>query len=339
MIYRMKDRNLKHLIIPAIALMLLLTLLLSLAKADIIVSGGGGSTNITVSPFQFSSPFSGPEVPGEEVPPEEVPPTGPGGGAGGVTGFVISVNPTQFNINMLINTNVKRTISVTNVGTLAGTAYVFQSGLDNKIILGNTSISLASGEKKDISVIFVAPDTPGVYNGTIYIGTRAIPVSLNVLKEFILFDSNIVVLNKNYEVPQGDPLRTEVTLIPMGAEVRMDVTLNYVIKDINGKIFLTKSETLLIESQKSIKRNFDTGGLPIGKYIIELELVYPYGVAPSSAHFDVVKNAKDTFTLVIYWVMILIILTLMAIIILIIIRTVRKSYSGTTAPEQNASAY
>ena len=40
----------------------------------------------------------------------------------------------------------------------------------------------------------------------------------------------------------------------------------------------------------NFKRNFDTGQLPLDKYIVGLELVYPGGVAPSSAHFEVVEK-------------------------------------------------
>lgn len=71
-----------------------------------------------------------------------------------------------------------------------------------------------------------------------------------------------------------------------------DVTLNYIIKDYNGKVYFTKSETLLVEEQVNLKRSFNTKMLPIGKYVIGVELVYPSGVAPSSTHIRVVKKEK-----------------------------------------------
>ena len=331
----------KHLTIELISLLLLVALLVSLVKADIMSVNSGGSSNITVTPDQysegfFSNPGEQPEVPGEVTPPSG----GGGGGGGRVTVGNLTVSPSQFYINILINTNVQKILTVTNIGTTSRAVSVTQAGLNNMVIIENTSIILAAGQTREIGLIFVAPNQTGIYNGTIYVGTIAIPVILNVLKEFILFDSNIVVLNDNYQVPQGDVLQTEVTLIPMGGSVRMDVTLNYFVKNLNGTIFLTRSETLLVEGQKSIRRDFDTGGLPLGKYIVELELIYPFGVAPSSAHFDVIENVRDVFSLVVYWIMFIIVLILIVLIILTIIRTIRRMQRNRVVnSEPEASAY
>mgnify|MGYP001574184307 FL=1 len=107
-----------------------------------------------------------------------------------------------------------------------------------------------------------------------------------------------------YLVKRGKELRTQVTLIPLGDDNRLDVTLNYVIKDYDGKVYLTKSETLLIEKRIDFRRDFDTGILPLGKYIIGLELVYPNGVVTSSAHFEVVERIAFSFGSVIYYLIV-----------------------------------
>ncbi|MDD5700049.1 MAG: hypothetical protein PHH00_02545 [Candidatus Nanoarchaeia archaeon] len=336
--------EIKHLVIEILSLLILAALLVSLVRADIISVNSGGSGNISITPDEYTEgSFGDPGIEqpaAEEVPPEVVVPGGGGGGGGRVTVGNITVSPSQFDITMLINTNIRKTLTVTNSGTTSRTITISQTGLNNMIIIENTSISLNSGQTKQIGVIFVALNQTGIYNGTIYVGTIAIPVTLNVLKEFILFDSNIVVLNDNYQVPQGDVLKTEVTLIPMGGPVRMDVTLNYFIKNLNGTVFLTRSETLLVEEQKRIRRDFDTGGLPLGKYVVELELVYPFGVAPSSAHFDVIENARDIFSLVMYWIMFGIIIILIALITLTIIRTIRKMRGNRVVnSEQGVSEY
>lgn len=335
--------ELKKLFVQIISLLILIALLVSLVKADIISIDSGGSSNISINPNEYSgNPFSGelPPAAEEEAPPGGGEEGGGGGGGGYVTVGNITVSPSKFDINILINTNVKGTLKITNNGANSRVLSITQSGLDSLIIIGNTSISLTAGQTKEVGLIFVAPGTEGVYNGTIYVGGIAIPVTLNVLKEFILFDSNIVVLNKNYQVPQGDVLKTEVTLIPMGSPVRLDVTLNYAVKNLSGAVFLTRSETLLVEGQKSVRRDFDTGGLPLGKYVIELELIYPFGVAPSSAHFDVIENIRDAFSLVVYWIMFVIIIILIILITLAIIRMIRKfNWNRIVNSEPEASAY
>ncbi|MBM3228335.1 hypothetical protein FJZ20_00380 [Candidatus Pacearchaeota archaeon] len=237
----------------------------------------------------------------------------------------ILVEPTTFNINMLTSTNVERTISITNIGTSVATVSISQQNLDNLVIFSQTSLTIAVGEKVELNVIFVAPSQPDTYTGKILIDGVEILVALNVKTERLLFDSNIVVLNPNYKVTQGDQLRTMVNIIPMGDPARLDVTLHFTIKDYGNKIYLTKSETLLVEKQMDFKRNFDTGALPASKYVIALELVYPGGVAPSSAHFEVVEKPPISIIgKIIIFLIILILIILIIIIILLIIKKLKE---------------
>lgn len=335
------SRKIIHIAVVVLLIAFLASLLgfvFKITGADIITVNSGTGTNLTVTPDQYTGgTFNNPGFPpgaGEVVPPI-TPPSPPGGGATGenVTYLGLKIVPGQFSINMLINTNVHQVISITNTGTTSTSIVITQSNLNNMIIVENTSIYLVPGETKSIGVIFVAPNATGVYNGTINIGNLKVPVSLNVLKEFILFDSNIVVLNRNYQVSRGQPLQTQVTLIPMGTPVRMDVTLNYAIKNTNGTVYLTRSETLLVDSQQSVRRDFDTGSLPLGGYTVELELIYPYGIAPSSAHFDLVESVHNLFSLVVYWILLAITILSILLITLTIVKLVRKKRQINYEPQ------
>jgi hypothetical protein len=202
---------------------------------------------------------------------------------------------------------------------------VRQENLDNLVLLGNTSIMVQPGETKDLNIIFVAPSTPGIYTGKIVIGGEEILVSLNVRTQLLLFDSSIVVLNKDSQVLQKDKLNTKVTLIPLGDTERVDVTLKYSIRDYSNKIYLTKSETILVQNKMDIYRDFDIENLPLGNYIIGLELSYPNGVAPSSAHFEVVqKKPANIFAMIIWLLITLIILVILIIIGILIKRRLEK---------------
>jgi hypothetical protein len=300
-----------------------------LTGADIVSVNSGGTSNITVSPDTYTEGFfSNPTTPEIAANSSNVSGGGtggvPGGGGGTIPTSNISINPGQFNLNMLVNTNLQEIVSVTNVGGNSITISISQTNLTNLVLIGNTTLTLAAGETKNLNLIFISPNSTGIYNGTINIGDRVLPISLNVVKQFILFDSNIVVLNKNYRVPQGNNLLTQVTMIPMGDKVRLDVTLNYIIKNINGTVYTTRSETLLVTSQQILGRTFQTGNLPIGNYTIGLELIYPYGVAPSSAHFEIVENKIGLFSEIIYWLLIAIVLVSISIIALRIIRAVKR---------------
>lgn len=247
----------------------------------------------------------------------------------------IALNPTEFNIDMEINTNVERVVKVTNLGTSTTTVGVGQSNLTNMVILGNTSLTISAKQTVELNVVFVALGEPGIYTGKIIIGGKAVLVTLNVRTKLLLFDSNIVVLNEDYKVRQGEQLKTLVTLIPMGDPARLDITLNFVIKDYANRVYLTRSETLLIKEQIQLRRNFDTGNLPIGDYIVGLELVYPGGVAPSSAHFIVVERPISTILgkIILFLIILILIVAIIIIILLIIIRIKeRKQTQQTPTP-------
>jgi len=122
-----------------------------------------------------------------------------------------------------------------------------------------------------------------------------------------------------------------VTLIPLGDPERLDVGLFFTIRDYSGRIYLTKSETMLVEKLTQIDRNFDTGALPLGKYVVGLELRYPNGVAPSSAHFEVTERPGLISRIILYIVSL--ILLILIIILIIIIWRRRKKKEEEPSPE------
>ncbi len=267
---------------------------------------------------------------------------GGGGGGGGTTPQIpgepyIRIDPLEIRRAMLINTNIEETIGITNLDLQDSTNFsIYSEDFDPDLIVNfwdeernrwvdSFDLYLSAGEIHELRIRFSAPNNTGRYNGIIFIDGLNVTVSLNVQEKLLLFDSNIIVLNKDYLVSQGERLRTSVTLIPIGDKERMDVTLNYVIKDYDGKVYLTRSETVLIDNQVNFKRNFDTGVLPLGQYIVGLELIYPNGVAPSSAHFEVVLGGQSTlFGRLVFFLVNSILIILILIILLIIWRAIKR---------------
>jgi cysteine-rich repeat protein len=329
----------------------ILILVFPIIRADIISLNVGGDKNLVINPDAYIEGFfTGGVVTGIECgngiietgeqcddgntvsgdgcsstcTTEVVTPPGNGGGGGTPVVTNISVAPTQFNINLVLNTNIQETIRVTNNGRSTVTVSVNQLNLDNMVILENSSLRVEPGETVNLGIIFVALSEPGIFTGKIIIGGEEVLVAINVRTRLLLFDTNIVVLNKDYKVPQGDELKTQVALVPLGDPERLDVTLNYEIKDYEGKTYLTKSETLLIEERLDFRRDFDTGILPLGSYIVGLELVYPNGVAPSSAHFDVTIGRESIFGKLVLYLIVLILLIAIFIVAILIIRHLNK---------------
>ncbi len=342
--------NVKHLFV-IVFFLIFFTFIIPVLKADVISVNAGGNQNLAITPdFYIEGFFSGDVVAvgavcgnsiietGETCDDggtvsgdgcsstcqtEVVTPPG-GGGGGGIVEADILVDPTEFNVRMAINTAREETIKVTNIGSDTTTVSVSQQSLDRNVILGNTSLTITPGETVNLDVIFVALTQTGIFTGRIFIGNQEVLVTLNIRTKLILFDSNIVVLNENFQVPQGEKLKTLVTLIPMGDPERLDVTLNFVIKDFNQNIYLTKSETILVEEQRELNRNFDTGLLPLGDYIIGLELIYSNGVAPSSAHFQVTPSVGIFGKITLFLISLILLLAILILIILIWRRRKKK---------------
>jgi cysteine-rich repeat protein len=282
---------------------------------------------------------------GEENPPKppEPPPIVPGAP-------YIRVDPNQIRRSMLINSNIEETIGITNLNRTSATNFsIYSAGFDPDLIVSlwdekdkewknSFSLTLSAGEIYELRIRFSAPGEMDLYNGTIIIDGKNVTVSLNVQEKLLLFDSNIIVLNPDYRVPQGEKLRTSVTLIPLGDKERMDVTLNYVIKDYENRVYLTRSETVLVEDQINFRRNFDTGVLPLGSYIVALELIYSNGVAPSSAHFEVVLGRQSTlFGRLVFFLVNIILIILILIILLIIWRMIKQIRINRILKEKSLS--
>lgn len=254
---------------------------------------------------------------------------GAGGGGGGIGAQIpgITITPSSINLTLSYNnqTNMsQRTtqkIFITNNGKNATTLPVSQSGLDSIVILPKNSISINPGEMQEFDVDFIAPLAEKDFSGKIILDGYEIPVFIHVTMNPLWFDSNIIVLNKDYQVSRGGTLMTSVELIPQGEKSRLDVTLNYAIKDYSGKIYLTKSETVLVSDKTIFKRDFGTGMLPVGQYIISLEVGYPGGIASSSAHFEVLKMG---FSNIIGTALFFLISAILIVSIFIVIMLIKK---------------
>ncbi|MBU1129148.1 MAG: hypothetical protein KJ949_00790 [Nanoarchaeota archaeon] len=314
--------------------LILFLFLIPFVSADIISLNSGGTGNIILNPNEYLEGFfwgepivasycgDGTCDVGEDCsscvadcgvcPSETITSTGGGGVSTTIAVSILEVSPEIINLNLAINTNIEQIIQVKNLGTSSVNVSVTESGLGNMVIINEKTFLLAAGETKNLNVVFVAFGQTGIFTGTLNIGGEIVSVALNIKTKLLLFDSVIEVLNENAQVKQGTKLKTKITLIPMGDPDRLDVTLNYTIKDYNGTLYFTKTETMLIEEKMSFERSFSTGKIPGGKYIIGLLLTYPNGVAPASAHFEIISTLFGKIILT------LIVLILIVFILLII---------------------
>jgi len=224
----------------------------------------------------------------------------PGGGGGG--GETTTVTPTfsvepSYEKVIALGKIESDSITITNDATTEKTFSISVETLEDIISLNKDSLSLKAGESKAVNFRIIAPEKTGTYTGKIIVSSggvsKEILVTINVKTEKSLFDITLSLLHKSKTISLGEELETQIDILQMGIKEKMDVTLNYIIKDYQGKTHFLESETIAVENQKTLMKKFDTTGLESGDYVLGIELVYPDGVAVTSTQFKV--NRKIGF--------------------------------------------
>jgi hypothetical protein len=256
---------------------------------------------------------------------------GGGGGAPIVSGELV-INPRSLNVPLILGETKFRKISLYNKGDADIDVSVAVADLADYLVISekDSSFVLKPGETRYINVKVIAPGEVGVYTGKILINGEEVLVSLSVSTKKILFDVGITIPDAFKSIISGNKIKAQVNLIPMGEDPYLDVTLNYVVWDFDGKVYLTESETMLIDGQKSFVKDFSTQNLPAKDYVLGLEVLYPStnpsDVAVSSSHFEILAEEKQPFP--IYLFIILILAASILLMILLIILLMRR-YKNT----------
>ena len=162
-------------------------------------------------------------------------------------------------------------------------------------------IELAVGEEKNLTLLFT-PSEQKVLTGKILFeiaGERIneVLVIVNVRSENSLFDNVLTLGRKSKVITPGERIVAQVNIEQVGVSgMKIDVTVNYFIRDFAGNSYLEDSETFFVDGLKEYVKEFPTNNLPIGKYVLSLEIVYPGEFATSSAQFEV-RATEDLITL------------------------------------------
>jgi len=254
-----------------------------------------------------------------------------GGGGGGSSGSRTSpTNPLPLSIDLhdiivdiVVGSSKKRIITIRNRGNSEQKVDIYKTGLDKLVTFDTTLFTLQPGESKDLEAVFNGEIEPGIAVGKIFIGGNEVLVSINSRSKELLFDTSISVPSSNKIVYSGEKLSSQINLIPMGEQPREDVTLNYMIKDYDGNVYLKESETILVDKQITFNKEFDVKTLPPGKYVLGLEMVYSNGIATSSSHFEVSGEKPGLSNTILFLIVAGAIVLVMLIFLIIKIRAFR----------------
>lgn len=221
-----------------------------------------------------------------------------GGGGGGLIPRKeekdYSLSKGSIKIKLTLGESVKETLTIKNTGKAAISVSLDIEGVKDYLSLSDDSVDLEADEDITIILDFIGRNVGGFAGRIVAIGdgiTKTIPIILEVITELVLFDVKLDIPAENAEVEPGDELKTQITLLNVGAPERVDVFATYFIKDLRGNIVHEESETFAVEKQISYPKVFRIHeSTEPGSYVVVIEIRYVDSFAVSSQLFRVVEK-------------------------------------------------
>jgi len=252
---------------------------------------------------------------------------GGGGGGGGTSTSAIDfeIEPELYEKTVALERIETGEIRITNNEEVERNFTLTIETLEDIVSIDESKVTIAAGQTASVGLRITPPPETGIYPGKIIVtsGTtrKELPVIINVKSGKSLFDITLTIPRNMRTMLAGKNLMSQIDLLQMGIKEKMDVTLNYVIKDFSGNVYLIESETIAVLDQKSLNKEFHTEEFETGEYVLGAELIYPDGVAVASSQFKIKDRIEFTPN-----TMIMSILATAVIIVFIVIGLSIKRY-------------
>lgn len=237
-------------------------------------------------------------------------PSGGGGGGGG--GRVVPVNASLqlseeglevYIVKVALNQDEKleRTITVTNNGK-TDLSITIQNPLSKVLLISPLNFTLKSGQQQDLTFIFnpTLDATLGIYTGDVTLDgkitiigrsnagtiTKHLVTVLEIESKTVAFDASIDLLKKTY-LPNED-LASTITVFNLGTLPEAEVTLIYLIEDINGNILYQEQEVITLQQRASFSKIISLPpGITPGQYLLALKIQHDESFAAATELFTV----------------------------------------------------
>jgi len=306
--------------------------LIGLSNADVFtIASGQGEISIGGISGQQSGVFTGIPAVTSPTPPSSNIISNNGGSGGLIIPQIqnLIINPTSYNLPASVGIQSSGKIFLFNNGSTSLNISINLVSSENIIHFNVSSFSLASGGQKFLEFSINPPNKSGIYTGEILFSAGGaqtiVPFVVNVASGQSLFD---VKVDTPSAISFGENLTAHITLAQMGSPKTTDVTLNYIIKDFKGNVYLQQTETLAILNQDNLQKLFDVSKFVPGDYVLGVEAIYSGGIATASSKFSIaapgqiitpVQNPLSPLFIQLVGVMIALIALVMVIIINIIL--------------------
>lgn len=226
---------------------------------------------------------------------------GGGGGGGGppavpiITDF--SVDKTTLKVMLKQGQTKTETLSIKNTGTTIFDIKAYLADIEKFKVspeISEITSTLSPNEKRTIELVFRALENekPDIYPGKITLKSpsseKEIATVVEVDSAEPLFDVDVDVLADSKKIFAGEEILLEVNLFNVRGFGRVDVGVEYSIKDLKGNLVATEHETLAVETQAKFTRALLVpSDLRPGTYVAFVKVTYADSVGTSSDLFEV----------------------------------------------------
>jgi hypothetical protein len=262
---------------------------------------------------------------------EETTSSGGGGGGGGISVFDpdygLLVEPELFNFEMIQHEVIEEELTLTNLMIFEQEVELDVSGLKSFVSFDEYNLTLEKEEIRSLNMYVISGEDTGTFTGMVNVSGNntgiEVPVVIGVESINVLFDAKIDLPADLEYVKPGDILPAQITVFSVGSPRKVDVVLNYYMKDMNNNILWGAQETVAVEGQYSFSKSFNVPmDLESGLYALALDVVYVNSVATSSTMFTLLneERALESHPKNKYMIYVLIILVLVIFFVVILIK-------------------
>ncbi len=265
--------------------------------------------------------------------PSPSPGSSSGGGGGGSSAdtkkksYDFSVDQILIKVSSKVGETYKQAFKISNPNDISMTFEV-SDNLNDFLFISESNFEIPAKSERIIYFTFVATSEtePDVYTGKVLVksqySSKEIPVIYEVNSKRVLFDVSVNIPAKYRNLNRGDDLFFQVNLLNLGEIGKVDVLLEYAIKDLEDKLIMKSSDSVAVETRASFSKEIV---LPInikdGDYVIFVVAKYGDSVSTSSNLFSV---GKKDFPAVWFWFSFVIFLFICFVLIVIYERRHRK---------------
>jgi hypothetical protein len=223
----------------------------------------------------------------------------------------------------------RKLINISNTGDTNLTITMNMENLQNFLIFpgGETEITfdLKVGRTKSIQLNFFVSEEqePGVFPGKIVVTGNGIEEIITVIVEIesekALFDIDVEIPQRYKEVLPGEEVIMQLSIYNVERIGRVDVEIEYGLKDLAGNIIASENEVLAVEMQVSIVRSLNVPfGVKPGSYVLYAEVKYDDTIGTGTDIFSVIEKKEVGIQTIIILSLFLITVVMVSAFLLII---------------------